>query len=114
MTSAGADLVDVSGESPRPGAARVPLEEELHRILRVITGLCCFGMEVSVGTTRAQLAEAAVEAGAILATSVLTAHAGTWAVRVHNVPAATSAIRVMAAAGQAAPAGAGVRDEGRP
>ena len=85
MTSAGADHVEVSGESPRPGAVRVPLEEELHRVLPVATELCCCGMAVSVGTTRAQVAEVAIEAGAILATSVLAAHAGTWAVRVHNI-----------------------------
>jgi dihydropteroate synthase len=70
MTSAGADHVDVRGESTQPGVVRVPLEEELRGILPVITGLCCRGMAVSVGTTRAQVAGAAIEADAVLVNSV--------------------------------------------
>jgi dihydropteroate synthase len=60
----GADLVDVGGESTRPGARRVPAEEELRRVLPVIAPLAEGGVPVSVDTYRAQVAEAALAAGA--------------------------------------------------
>ena len=67
---AGADLLDVGGESTRPGAARVPVEEELRRVLPVVRGLAQAGAVVSVDTTRAAVAEAALEAGAQLVNDV--------------------------------------------
>lgn len=66
----GADLIDVGGESTRPGAARVPLEEELRRVLPVVTGLARTGAVVSVDTTRAAVARAAVERGALIINDV--------------------------------------------
>ena len=64
LVAAGADLVDVGGESTRPGAARVEPEEELRRVVPVIRELAGRGIRVSVDTMRAATALAAVEAGA--------------------------------------------------
>jgi dihydropteroate synthase len=61
---AGADLVDVGGESTRPGAERVAAEIESQRVLPVIRDLVGHGVPVSIDTTRAGVAEAAIEAGA--------------------------------------------------
>jgi dihydropteroate synthase len=60
----GADLVDVGGESTRPGASRPPLAEELRRVLPVVRALCADGACVSVDTMRSEVARAAVAAGA--------------------------------------------------
>ncbi|GAA2373924.1 dihydropteroate synthase [Nonomuraea africana] len=70
LVQEGADLVDVGGESTRPGAARVPLEEELARVVPVIRALSGEGVRVSVDTMRAEVARAAVEAGAELVNDV--------------------------------------------
>jgi dihydropteroate synthase len=59
----GADLVDVGGESTRPGAERVDTATELHRVLPVIRELVAAGVPVSIDTTRAAVAAAALEAG---------------------------------------------------
>ncbi|MDR5698486.1 dihydropteroate synthase [Agromyces aerolatus] len=64
LVAQGADLVDVGGESTRPGAARVEPDEELRRVIPVIRELSARGIRVSVDTMRAATAEAAVEAGA--------------------------------------------------
>jgi dihydropteroate synthase len=66
----GADLVDVGGESTRPGAQRVPCEVELERVLPVVRALASEGAVVSVDTTRAAVAHAAVEAGAVMVNDV--------------------------------------------
>jgi dihydropteroate synthase len=66
----GADLLDVGGESTRPGAARVTQDEELDRVLPVVRALADAGAVVSVDTTRAAVAAAAVEAGATLVNDV--------------------------------------------
>jgi dihydropteroate synthase len=66
MAAAGADYIDVGGESTRPGADRVDAEEECRRVLPVIRELTAAGARVSVDTTRAEVAEAAIEAGAAL------------------------------------------------
>lgn len=66
----GADLLDVGGESTRPGAARVPVAEELDRVLPVVRELAARGAAVSVDTTRAEVAEAAVAAGAVVVNDV--------------------------------------------
>ncbi|WP_444861105.1 dihydropteroate synthase [Actinomadura luzonensis] len=70
LVDEGADLVDVGGESTRPGAARVSLEEELARVVPVIRALAAEGVAVSVDTMRAEVAKAAVEAGARLVNDV--------------------------------------------
>nr|WP_146843455.1 dihydropteroate synthase [Cellulomonas composti] len=66
----GADLLDVGGESTRPGARRVPISDELDRVLPVIDELVRRGAAVSVDTTRARVAQAAVERGAVLVNDV--------------------------------------------
>ena len=66
----GADLLDVGGESTRPGAARVPVDEELARVLPVVERLVARGATVSVDTTRAVVAAGAVDAGAVLVNDV--------------------------------------------
>jgi dihydropteroate synthase len=70
MTAAGADLVDVGGESTRPGADRVDSDEECRRVLPVIRELSAAGVLTSVDTTRADVAEAALAAGARLVNDV--------------------------------------------
>jgi dihydropteroate synthase len=70
MLDAGADLLDVGGESTRPGAHRVGLEEELRRVVPVVTSLAAAGAVVSVDTTRAAVAQAALGAGAQLVNDV--------------------------------------------
>jgi dihydropteroate synthase len=70
MVADGADYVDVGGESTRPGADRVDLDEELRRVLPVVTELARQGTAVSVDTTRARVAAAALEAGAVLVNDV--------------------------------------------
>ncbi|WFB08149.1 dihydropteroate synthase [Streptomyces sp. LX-29] len=70
LMRAGADLVDVGGESTRPGAPRVDEVEELRRVIPVVRELAAAGAVVSVDTTRAAVAERAVEAGAALVNDV--------------------------------------------
>ncbi len=60
----GADLLDIGGESTRPGATRPLVAEELDRVVPVIRELATDGVVVSVDTMRAEVAEAALEAGA--------------------------------------------------
>ncbi|MEU3916858.1 dihydropteroate synthase [Streptomyces sp. NPDC029004] len=70
LVAEGADLVDVGGESTRPGASRVDEDEELRRVIPVVRGLAAEGVTVSVDTMRASVAERAVAAGAILVNDV--------------------------------------------
>lgn len=70
LVAQGADLVDVGGESTRPGALRIDAEEELRRIIPVVIGLVAAGITVSVDTMRAEVAEQALEAGATLINDV--------------------------------------------
>ncbi|WP_455907626.1 dihydropteroate synthase [Streptomyces cyaneofuscatus] len=70
LVSEGADLVDVGGESTRPGASRVDESEELRRVIPVVKGLASEGVTVSVDTMRARVAEKAVAAGAVLVNDV--------------------------------------------
>jgi dihydropteroate synthase len=70
LVGEGADLVDVGGESTRPGATRPSVEEELDRVLPVVAGLVETGVQVSVDTMRARVAEAAVSLGAVLVNDV--------------------------------------------
>jgi dihydropteroate synthase len=64
MWARGADIIDVGGESTRPGASRVDAQEETARVLPVIRALAAEGVRLSVDTTRASVAAAALEAGA--------------------------------------------------
>ena len=70
LIAQGADIVDVGGESTRPGAQRVSADEELRRVKPVITELVKAGAVVSIDTMRAQVAEWAVEAGVSLVNDV--------------------------------------------
>jgi dihydropteroate synthase len=70
LRAAGADLVDVGGESTRPGAGRVDPTDERARVLPVVRDLVAAGVPVSIDTTRAAVAEAAVEAGATVVNDV--------------------------------------------
>jgi dihydropteroate synthase len=66
----GADVVDVGGESTRPGATRPPVEEELRRVLPVVRELAAAAAIVSVDTMRAEVAARALDAGARLVNDV--------------------------------------------
>ena len=66
----GADMIDVGGESTRPGATRPTPQEETDRILPVISALAAEGVTVSVDTMRAEVAKAALAAGAVLVNDV--------------------------------------------
>ena len=73
MISEGVDIIDVGGESTRPGADRVSEEEELDRVIPVITELSEIlnnGIVISIDTTRANIAQAAIGAGATLVNDV--------------------------------------------
>jgi dihydropteroate synthase len=70
LVAQGADLVDVGGESTRPGALRIDAQEELRRVIPVVTGLVEAGVTVSVDTMRSEVAEQALEAGASLVNDV--------------------------------------------
>jgi dihydropteroate synthase len=70
MRLEGADLVDVGGESTRPGAEEVTVDEELRRVIPVIEGLTAQGVRVSVDTMKPQVARAALEAGASVVNDV--------------------------------------------
>ncbi|MCD5344694.1 dihydropteroate synthase [Arthrobacter sp. AK04] len=70
MFYAGADIIDVGGESTRPGAEDVTPEEEQQRVLPVIQALVKAGALVSIDTTHASTAAAAVEAGAAIVNDI--------------------------------------------
>ena len=70
LAAQGADIVDVGGESTRPGAQRIPQEEELRRVGPVVTELVRAGVPVSIDTMRAPVAEFALDAGAHLVNDV--------------------------------------------
>lgn len=70
LAAAGADVVDVGGESTRPGAVAVPVEEEVRRVLPVVARLAAAGVRVSIDTRRALVAAAAVDAGATVVNDV--------------------------------------------
>jgi dihydropteroate synthase len=70
MHAEGADLIDVGGESTRPGAQRVDAEEETRRVVPVLEALAGSGFTLSVDTYRAEVAEAALKAGARIVNDV--------------------------------------------
>jgi dihydropteroate synthase len=70
MRAAGADIIDVGGESTRPGASAVDPGEEMRRILPVVRGLAAEGCAVSIDTRNAATMRAALEAGAAIVNDV--------------------------------------------
>ncbi|ELY56777.1 dihydropteroate synthase [Natronococcus amylolyticus DSM 10524] len=70
MLEAGADIVDVGGESTRPGADPVPVAEEIDRVVPVIEALADLEVPISVDTRKAAVADAALEAGAEIVNDV--------------------------------------------
>ena len=67
----GADILDVGGESTRPGAAEVPAAEEIRRVLPVIEALARRGCVVSVDTMKPEVMRAAIDAGAAMVNDVM-------------------------------------------
>ena len=70
LAAAGADILDVGGESTRPGAEPVPADEELRRVLPVVEALAGAGHVVSIDTRKAAVARAAIAAGAAIVNDV--------------------------------------------
>jgi dihydropteroate synthase len=70
LAAEGADILDVGGESTRPGADPVPADEELRRVLPVVEQLSGAGPSVSIDTTKVAVARAALEAGATIVNDV--------------------------------------------
>ncbi|WP_101652326.1 dihydropteroate synthase [Brevibacterium ihuae] len=64
LLEAGADIIDIGGESTRPGSVRVPVDEEMARVVPVTRELARQGAVISVDTMRAEVARAALDAGA--------------------------------------------------
>jgi dihydropteroate synthase len=70
MAEAGAAIIDVGGESTRPGHTPVPVAEELRRAIPVVEGLAGRGLQVSIDTWKAEVADAALRAGASIVNDV--------------------------------------------
>jgi len=71
MAEEGADLIDIGGESTRPGAASVPADEERRRVVSVIQALAQrVKVPLSIDTTKAEVAAAALDAGAVIVNDV--------------------------------------------
>src|SRR3954447_17324596 len=70
MIDEGATILDVGGESTRPGAAPVDADEEARRVVPVIERLAGAGPQLSIDTTKATVAQAALEAGATLVNDI--------------------------------------------
>lgn len=70
LVEQGADVLDLGGESARPGAQPVTLDEELERVVPVVAGLAGCGVPLSVDTTKPEVAAAAVDAGATIVNDV--------------------------------------------
>lgn len=70
MIEDGADIIDIGGESTRPGSERISVQVELDRVLPVIAGLVDSGVAISIDTMRAEVARAAIDAGACMINDV--------------------------------------------
>ena len=70
MIVEGVDIIDVGGESTKPGAERITLEEELDRVIPVIKELSQSGIKISIDTMRSEVARKAIEAGASIINDV--------------------------------------------
>ncbi|MGK2952818.1 MAG: dihydropteroate synthase [Thiobacillus sp.] len=75
LLEAGADILDVGGESSRPGAVAVPVDEEIRRVLPVIEALAARGCVVSVDTMKPEVMRAALDAGAAMVNDVMALRA---------------------------------------
>lgn len=75
LVEEGADLLDIGGESSRPGAEPVPLEEELRRVMPVLEAAVALGVPVSVDTMKPQVMRAAIDAGAAMVNDILALRA---------------------------------------
>lgn len=78
LVTAGADILDIGGQSTRPGAAEISVEEELNRVLPVVQALrsrkdACATVPISVDTTRSAVAKAAIAAGADMVNDISAA-----------------------------------------
>jgi len=71
----GADILDVGGESTRPGAAAVPADEEMRRVLPVIEALASRGCVVSVDTMKPEVMRSALDVGAAMVNDVMALRA---------------------------------------
>ena len=70
LAAEGADILDIGGESTRPGAAPVDADEELRRVLPVIEALADAGAQISIDTTKVEVASRALDAGASIVNDV--------------------------------------------
>ena len=70
LVDGGADIVDVGGESTRPGALRIDADEELRRVIPVVKALAAQGILISVDTMRATVAQQSLDAGALIINDV--------------------------------------------
>ena len=70
LVDGGADIVDVGGESTRPGALRIDAAEELRRVIPVVKALAAQGVPISVDTMRATVAQQSLDAGALIINDV--------------------------------------------
>ncbi|PZQ80282.1 MAG: dihydropteroate synthase [Ancylobacter novellus] len=70
MVAEGADIIDIGGESTRPGHTPVPVEEELRRVLPAIEALAELPVPLSIDTQKAAVAEAALKAGAAIVNDI--------------------------------------------
>ena len=70
MINDGADIIDIGGESTRPGSDRISVQEELDRVLPVVSAISSTGVAISIDTMRVEVAKAAIEAGACMINDV--------------------------------------------
>ena len=70
MIAEGVDIIDIGGESTKPGAERITLEEELERVIPVIRELSQLGIKISIDTMRSEVARKGIEAGASIVNDV--------------------------------------------
>jgi dihydropteroate synthase len=70
MIADGADIIDIGGESTRPGSDRISVQEELDRVIPVISALAGTGVAISIDTMRVEVSKAAVAAGACMINDV--------------------------------------------
>lgn len=71
LAAAGADIIDIGGESTRPGAKNIPVKEEIRRVVPVIKKLAkLVAVPISIDTRKAAVAEAALDAGAVMVNDV--------------------------------------------
>ena len=92
MVGAGADLIDVGGESTRPNSTRISAQQEWERIGAVVAALASAGIIVSVDTLHASTARAAAEAGAAIVNDV---SGGRWDPQMNETVAATGCAYVV-------------------